>query len=498
MKMKQIFWMCGLLCLASCFKDETTDGDGAISEIIIEEGSVRDEYDIDKNETLVIHPVIRQTNQDKPVTYTWEIDLKAYSHEEDFVYVGNRLGAYQCRLIVENEDGKTFFPFKLNVNSPYEEGITVLSSDKEGHSMLSFMLKQREAGVEDHFDEGDCFSLNNPDMDFAPNVADMVQCDGSLIVACQGKGTADCPGTIYYLNEKTFVVENMLTAPEYPEFKPTRLCIPANGYAGVSYPILSENGAVYEFSTSESALTQALKFQSRYAQASVVYSGTNRYNIVLWDEEVGGLCQLMNNYGPYYCSNTYLCSQEQCTGSVNYFNGMEFVTMCMPRLPQNASSEEIPMMVVVVRNGTLYYKVVMFSGFWRTNMETLTNVLYTEGGLKICNIGNCNLTNESPMVASRVYYALLYGDGNKVYKWNYTTSQFLNQVPQHAEVGTANAVITAMELSLDQTETFVAFYEPEEEGLNGHVWVIDTDRGTVLRKYDNVCYRPVKIMYKKR
>ena len=65
-------------------------------------------------------------------------------------------------------------------------------------------------------------------------------------------------------------------------------------------------------------------------------------------------------------------------------------------------------------------------------------------------------------------------------------------------MGTDQAVITAMELSLDHKETFVAFYEPQEEGLNGHVWVIDTDSGELLRKYDNVCYRPVKIMYKRK
>ena len=43
-----------------------------------------------------------------------------------------------------------------------------------------------------------------------------------------------------------------------------------------------------------------------------------------------------------------------------------------------------------------------------------------------------------------------------------------------------------------------AFYEPDQEGLNGSVWVFDTDKGTVLEKYDNVCYEPVKMFYKKR
>lgn len=498
--MKHILWMCGLLCLASCFKDETTEGIGVISEIVIEEGSMQEEYDIDKNETLTIHPVIRQTNKEKPLTYTWEIDLENYSHEPDFVYTGNRLGSYQCRLILENEDGKTFWPFKLNVNSPYEEGITVLSTDENGRSMLSFMLRQRVEGVADHFEDGDCFSLNNPDIAFAPNVVDMVQCDGSLIVACQGEGTTASPGTVYYLNEKTFVVENMLTAPEYPDFKPTHLGIPANGSVGVGYPILCENGKVYEFSTTEGALTPAVKLQSEYAQACHVYSGgsAGRYRVLMWDKQVGGLCLLLNGYGPYYCSNTYLLERGECTGDKNYFNGLEFVAMFIPRLPQNVSSEEIPFVLVITRNGAVYQKVLLDTGFWQYSEEKGGNQLVDNGGKTMAGVGTVNLTMESPAVASRVYYALLYGDGNKVYRWNYTTSQRLDQAVVHAEVGTARAIVTSMELSLDQTETYVAFYEPDEEGLNGHVWVIDTDKGTVLRKYDNVCYRPVKIMYKKR
>lgn len=498
--MKHILWMCGLLCLASCFKDETTEGTGVISEIVIEEGSMQEEYDIDKNETLAIHPVVRQTDKEKPLTYTWEINMEVYSHEPDLVYTGNRLGSYQCRLILENEDGKTFWPFKLNVNSPYEEGITVLSTDKDGRSMLSFMLRQRVEGVADHFEDGDCFSLNNPDIAFAPNVVDMVQCDGSLIIACKGEGTTASPGTVYYLNEKTFVLENMLTAPEYPDFQPTHLGIPANGSVGVAYPILCENGKVYEFSTTEGALTPAVKLQSEYAQACQVYSAgsAGRYQVLMWDKQVGGLSLLLNGYGPYYCSKTYLLERGECSGDKNYFNGLEFVAMFIPRMPQNVTSEEFPFVVVITRNGAVYQKVLLDTGFWRYSEEKGENQLVDNGGKTMAGVGTVNFTMESPAVASRVYYALLYGNGNKVYRWNYTTSQRLDQASVHAEVGTAQAVVTGLELSLDQTETYVAFYEPDEDGLNGHVWVIDTDKGTVLRKYDNVCYRPVKIMYKKR
>lgn len=168
----------------------------------------------------------------------------------------------------------------MNVNSPYEEGIAVLSQDADGKSMLSFMLTPTESGAERHFTSDDCFAVNNEDTRFASNAIDMVQSSGSLIIACQGaegwqsdpqKGRGSDVPTIYYLNEKTLVAENILTVSEYDDFKPTRLIIPSVGAEGVAYPILCENGSVYEFSTTEGAISKPTKLQSKYAQTCTVH-----------------------------------------------------------------------------------------------------------------------------------------------------------------------------------------------------------------------------------
>jgi hypothetical protein len=74
----------------------------------------------------------------------------------------------------------------------------------------------------------------------------------------------------------------------------------------------------------------------------------------------------------------------------------------------------------------------------------------------------------------------------------------LQQAQKRATVGSADAVITAMELSPNHEETYVAFYEPNESGMNGHLWVLSTEDGKLLRQYDNICYRPTKVIYKKR
>ena len=171
--------------LTSCFEDETSFATRPLSEITIEEGTVCEVYNIGKDEELRITPGIIQSNKQKALTYTWEIDLETYSHDKEFVYVGDKLGSYQCRLIVENEDGKTFFPFVLNVNSPYEEGITVLSKDTEGKSYLAFMLTPTDPSVKPEFIQGDCFSVNNPDMSLASNPTDIVQTSSFLLISCK-------------------------------------------------------------------------------------------------------------------------------------------------------------------------------------------------------------------------------------------------------------------------------------------------------------------------
>lgn len=484
--------------LYACFGDDTTDATRPLSHITIESG-IDSIYNIDKNETLVIKPVISQSNKEKPLSYTWEIDLVPYSHEEIFTFVGSSLGKYNCRLIVENEDGKSFFPFVLYVNSPYEEGITLLSKDADGNSMLSFM--QEPLGDEEaSFTTGDCFAVNNPDMQFAAGAVDIVQCSGNLIVACKGGGERGDLPTIYYLNEKTLVVENMFTVPEYDDFKPEILGVPSTAYPGTSYPIICENGKVYEFSTTESAVAKPRKLQSTYARNCIVNSGSS-YDIVMWDKEKGALAQIYNGYGPYYCSKEYnLKSDDPEFESKNYFNGSDFLAMTKIRMTpaQKMNAGDRQEFLILTRKIPNTRSEVLYTNFWGYDFEkgeVTFNTAHTTQGLLM----KSPLAENNPCIANKTFYSLLFADGNKVRRWNYNSNlSALAKAPTLLTVGSENAVITAFEISDDHLKTYVAFYEPGQDGLNGSVWVFDTDKGTVLEKYDNICYEPVKMFYKKR
>lgn len=152
--------------------------------------------------------------------------------------------------------------------------------------------------------------------------------------------------------------------------------------------------------------------------------------------------------------------------------------------------------LVLVSNGTFVQKVVLSTALWKYNYDTEETSLSDNGGLQIAAMGTSPITEKTPTIANRTYYSLLFGEGNKVRRWNYTTSQLLTNADVLQKVGSDDAIITGFEMSADHKTTYVAFYEPNQSGKNGSVWAIDTDKGTILEKYNNICYKPVKIIYK--
>lgn len=489
------------LCVA-CFDDETTEATRPLSEITIAEGSIKEVYNIGRNETLTISPVLSQSNTAKELEYTWEINQEVYSHDKDFVYTGDRLGTYDCRFIVGNEDGKTFFPFTLNVNSIYEEGLTVISRDVDGASHLAFMLTPTDAAAEAAFYDYECFSVNNPDYRFASNASDIVQTDGSLVISCKGGNEPGDIPTIYFLNEKTFVVENYVTSAEYPDFAPERMLIPSRASDGVSYPVLGTNGKVYELPTVDAVLQPSAKLHNNYSPTCfIVDDGSGLYyDALLWDNDSSALALIYNGYGPYYCSSEYgLILERDSFATYNFFKGRSLVTMTEVKMTKEEKAVYDSEVLVLV-NGSVpmpqLQKVVISTCFWVYNYDTGTSYFANNGGLKSAGMQTTLVNESTPCVANKTFHTFLFADGNKVRTWNYTTTQKLTDSAILQTIGSDNAVITDLEMSADNMRVYVAFYEPDAVGKNGSIWVIDTDEGTVCEKYDNVCYRPVKMIYK--
>ena len=494
--------------LVSCFEDESTDATNPIAEITIDESSIEKVYNIDQNDSLIIKPIVTQSEEKQlPLSYAWELNQEIVSVEKDFRYKGNILGTYNGRLIVSNEDGRSFYTFTLNVNSPYEYGILVLSKDAEERPHIAFMQEPMTEGEERKFYDENCLEKNNEEQFFASNPSDIIQTTGTLIFACQGKdGDAEDGAAIYFLNEKTFVIENIVESKEYPTFKPSRLLTPQGSYDGSAYPVLSADGKMYSLPTYNAVLQPSHKLTSTYAQAGFAVGDAVYNDIIVWDKEVNGLVCLYNSYGPYYCGNKYLLQRDSLSTDDYYTKNFSKLKGLRTLVYINKTKEQLSKsrqeLLAIVDGANMKQKVVLSTFFWRQvegkigEYEVLD---HGKGFQKAASKSYSKINDKTPCIANATYETMLFAVGNKVMKWYYfKDNNLLENAEELLKVGTDNAVITSFTISEDHRKTYVAFYEPTQEGKNGSVWVFDTNSGEVLEKYNNVCYQPVKVIYKKK
>lgn len=497
------------LLMWSCADDHTEAGGKPISEITIDGSSIQEEYNLNKNEVLVINPVVTQSIQGKELSYEWEIEHEIYSNAKELNYTCSSLGTYHCRLIVSNEDGKSFFPFVLNVNTPYEEGITIISHSDTGESMLSFMLHNLD-GTEDSFYSGDMFRLNNPEVPFASNVSDMLITNGALVLACQGNGTASDPASIYYLNAKTLDIENFVNMPEFPDFKPVKMMVTVVSQPGAAYPVLSEDGKIYEFASTEGTVVNSTKFPSTYSTTGYSFydGGTgNNFNIYFWDTELG-IPVTMDRNSVFYCIDDYsmATSRANVTSYNNIFaaGGDDIIAIFVPQFTSIQLLRGNPDVYFITESGGVLRRTVFDKNIWVYNSNTGRNVFETKQRFNSVGMEEeVPFKPGLPMIASNTNKMLFYGYGNKLYMWPYEQNS-LNYATVLTELGTPTTEITAISLSSDQKTLYVASYDPAKSGLNGSCHLVQvqksstTDDVTVgdIKNYENVCYKPMKIMYK--
>jgi hypothetical protein len=192
--------------------------------------------------------------------------------------------------------------------------------------------------------------------------------------------------------------------------------------------------------------------------------------------------------------------RNDCVGTANFFNGLNIRKMTLVKMTEEQRKAGNNSEILVITNNQIgmIQRTRISVDFWGYNSETSENVLVDNGGYKVCGFGDLPLTETTPCIANLTYYSMLFADGNKVRRWNYTSNQQITAADVLQTIGSETAIISGFELSADHKLTYVAFYEPDQPGLNGSVWVIDTDKGNIIKKYDNICYQPVKIMYKKK
>ena len=187
----------------------------------------------------------------------------------------------------------------------------------------------------------------------------------------------------------------------------------------------------------------------------------------------------------------------------NHFANRDLITMVKIRMTAEQKSitghqEFLAMTKLAGTPGISTRTEVLYTDFWGYDYVNQEPVFYTANA-QLTTMMNNPIKISTPCIANKTHYTLFFADGNRVRSWNYTSNLTgLPNAPVLLSVGSPVAQITGFEMSDDHNLTYVSFYEPQKEGLNGSVWVFDTDTGEVLERYNNFCYKPVKMFYKTR
>lgn len=467
MKWKYLYiWVIGLLAIG-CFDDDTTVDTVRISEVAIDTNSLQKEYNRDKNQTLVIDitPYVTQKEKDLPLTFQWDIDYKFYSDSSVLYLDCQELGTFPMRVKVSNEHSSAFYEFKLHVNSPYEEGIAVLSEGSDGTGMLSFM-RQMADGTMGNF-ETRCLTTNNPGEVFPKSPTDMAKRASQLFISYK-----DDP-SIYIVNAKTFELENIVKAPEFSDFLPVAIMIPDN--TACTAIALSENGKAYNLASMEGLILTHTTLTSTYSSVKHDYFGGYNPLYYLWDTDLHTIC--------YYNGYTV----DNCTKFGAIWNENHEVVAIF-------ENEKGSSFTVLTRKNGEIWKTSLGNYIYLQDPDTYQNVGIDYRDVQRV-ISNPVLKKEDPKVASPSFQCLFYAQGNKIYCWYYSSTSFPTESWATID-DISNAEITTMAISPDESQVYVGAYRSDESGENGYIYIYDTRTGRLINSYKNVAYKPIKIMYK--
>ncbi len=466
-----------LLCAAACFEDESTMDTVRISEITIDTLKIQKVYNVDQHEELSIptKDIVSESEAQLPLRYEWDLNYKFYSDSSVFYYVGSELGSFPVRLKVSNDHGSSFYEFTVNVNSPYETGIAILSENGEGEPLLSIMRdlsdKEIEEGTEKNF-KTNCLAINNPDLEFPRFPTDFIQHKNQLIIAFKGTPS------VYMLNSKALNVESVITE-DNDDFVPTKILIPANYNQG---NLLTESGKIYQISTKEGVVLPNSAFPGIYNERMALMNEGWQAGYMLWDSHNSAIIYELGGY--YYYSTQDELANLDFTGHVPialYFRDNDFCSM-------------------ITRKDGIFMKTTISKDFY----ETIYNDDWTESW-DVFNLvddrkpinGSPELTAETPWATCKTYQSFFYAIGNKIYRWYYNTEASFPTQPWRT-IDLDGAEITSLSVDPDDKQLYVGVCQPAKPDLNGSFYILNADTGKdVEGPWLNVAYKPLKIIYKK-
>lgn len=456
-----------LFSLIGCLDDQTKMGENTISYL-----SFKTELDTlyyaERNVEFAIEaPEMKQENQDKTLSYEWEINYKVVSTERVLKYAYDLCGLFPCRLKVYNEDGAIFKEFKLRVPNPYDEGL-LLFSKYDGHSIISF---RNENWPEKGF-EKDVYALNNPGI---PLGAD------PIAIAC-------CP-TQYYTPYIYLVTENpfrFLKLDYYTMQVLEEIAYPEKGVGRM----LEKDYRLY-IMTDGKTLDYSCK--DAYFQNNFQQKLTGKYGTFPDAELSDQVVVYGKEYSPYLLAfdmkNQVLFSAADVLPNP-IKNGDEVVEVGkIYGMVLGVNKEDI-LILLEDKNGQNQVAYLNISQRYVNGRKV------TIFEFKSFYPAAEEINDRSVFASSTKENILYYTVGNEIYRYNYLSA---GNFPTKSDytVGASGSLIKKMILDDDKSELYVAVDAPSGE-YRGAVYCYDIETKGLKWKEEGVAGEIVEMLYKPR
>ena len=475
------------LCAAACYKLDESHlktlspiSFNEVSETI--NVSIGQPLVYDKLEVTSSLPVTWQWAYGKKKTSSgagpWDMDsMEVISSDPKVNYVFSKLGTFILRLRVDNGEDIAYKYFTLNVNSGLDEGLLVLAADGDASS-LAFIKKrtpeETEAGSQEVWD--DLFGLMNPSYTLSKGTSLFLSAftSGGISYNHLLLSTADDDGTIYDIEPKTMTV---ITTNKMVRDYGTWCCdFSGRQTAGTgAYTFLrTADGRVFRHDLFTAFLTERTDVYSTAGSMprnhDILYSSSN---------------------GSTYCKSAFytedMICQPQTSGTTLLLpmpSGWKIVNFCTDRDANRT--------YILLQNKT---------------DPTAWQIKYTSGSLaKLEDVAeftatSVNMDSESIFCGSLRSNDVYYTFGGKVYRWGMTGAPAANPtitLPAGEEICDLATNFTNTVSSDSETLLYIATFNPGRSGKKGSVYVYDIATDTLVKSYEGVCDKPVRLLYKYR
>lgn len=398
-------------------------------------------------------------------------------------YTFTKLGTFILRLRADNGESIQYKYFTLNVNSGYDEGVTILSNGESGDGHLTFIKtltsEEATAGKQEVFP--DVFSSINPgqtlrngkELFMSNATVKKVDYSGLLIA------TNDENGTMWHMEAKTFQLfkkSSMLSAGSRFKAFGGELAS-SSGFAAF---ILGENSHIYRYDMMMGDYTDMIDIKPM----TRIFGGLSRTSAT--SESVRATI--------YYTDDTLCLRRNASAGAVYYSEkGYSVVNMATMRTAKKNGlyvlfrKKENPD-EYLIRNTDGVGGSGTFKN-WGTSVNFTTSDLKMDEDSKFVNTKH----------SADVYYTFQ----NAIYRWSLISAPATKPtitLPAGEQIRDIATNFKGRGKGDDGEDLlYVVTYNPSRAGdKKGSLYVYSFSDDSLVRSYEGICDDPVSVLYKYR